>query len=86
MTEFKTWRDIMDWADRGGYKRMAKRMAINNACWKSSGEFGRSQVAICDAMRFADSEDERVRIAEDIEASLEGDYLVNNWEGEENGK
>lgn len=76
MKDFKSWRDIMDWANKGGYKRMAKRMAINNACWNSSGEFGRSQVAICDAMRFAGSEDERVRIAEDIEESLKGDIVI----------
>ena len=76
MEEFKSWRDIRDWADRGGYKRMAKRMAINNACWNSSGEFGRSQIAICDAMRFAESEEERTRIAEDIEESLKGDVVI----------
>lgn len=83
MTEFRTWRDIRDWADRGGYKRMVKRMDINNACWNSSGEFGRSQVAICDAMRFTKSEEERIAVAEKIEASLEGDYVVDNGEDED---
>lgn len=76
MKDFKSWRDIRDWADRGGYKRMVKRMDINNACWNSSGEFGRSQVAICDAMRFADSEEEREKVAQEIEESLKKDILV----------
>ena len=73
MEEFKTWRDILDWANRGGYKKMAKRMELNNRCWNSSGEFGRSQVAICDAMRFAKSEDERIEVAESIEKELAGE-------------
>lgn len=76
MEDFKNWRDIRDWADRGGYKRMVRRMDINNACWNSSGEFGRSQVAICDAMRFAKSEEERRATAEDIEESLKGDIVI----------
>lgn len=76
MEDFKSWRDIRDWADRGEYKRMVKRMDINNACWNSSGEFGRSQVAICDAMRFAKSEEERIEVAEEIEESLKEDILV----------
>lgn len=76
MEDFKSWRDIRDWADRGGYKRMVKRMDINNACWNSSGEFGRSQVAICDAMRFAKSEEERIEVAEEIEESLKGDIVI----------
>lgn len=77
MTEFKTWRDIMEWANRRGYKKMAKRMELNNTCWNSPGEFGRSQVAICDAMRFAGSEEERLEAAKKIEKSLEDDWLVN---------
>lgn len=76
MEDFKSWRDIRDWADRGGYKRMVKRMDINNACWNSSGEFGRSQVAICDAMRFVKSEEERIEVAEEIEESLKGDIVI----------
>lgn len=77
--EFKTWRDIHDWADSNGYKAMAKRMRINNQCWNSSGEFGRSQVAICDAMRFADTEEERHAIAKDIEKECQADWF---YEGE----
>ena len=76
MEDFKSWRDIRDWADRGGYKRMVKRMDINNACWNSSGEFGRSQVAICDAMRFAKSEEDREKVADEIEESLKGDIAI----------
>lgn len=55
---------------------MVKRMEINNACWNSSGEFGRSQVAICDAMRFAESEEDRIAVAEEIEESLKGDIVI----------
>ena len=55
---------------------MVKRMEINNACRNSSGEFGRSQVAICDAMRFAESEEDRIAVAEEIEKSLKGDIVI----------
>ena len=55
MKEFKTWRDIKEWFE--------KRMQLNNDCWWSSGEFGRSQVYICDSMRFAESEEERHEVA-----------------------
>jgi hypothetical protein len=74
--EFKGWRDILSWAKENGFERISKRLEINNACWNSSGEFGRSQVAICDAMRFAKSEEERMSIAEDIEESLKGDIVI----------
>jgi hypothetical protein len=76
MKEFKGWRDILSWAKENGFERISKRLEINNACWNSSGEFGRSQVAICDAMRFAKSEEERMSIAEDIEESLKGDIVI----------
>jgi hypothetical protein len=76
MKEFKGWRDILSWAKENGFERISKRLEINNACWNSSGEFGRSQVAICDAMRFAESEEERMSIAEDIEESLKGDIVI----------
>lgn len=76
MKEFKNWREIKEWAVEHGFERMARRMQINNDCWMSSGEFGRSQVAICDAMRFAEDEDARVETAEEIEASLEGDWCL----------
>ena len=51
---WKSWRDIKEWAEAEGYKHLAARMQLNNDCWKSSGEFGRSQVAICDALRFCE--------------------------------
>lgn len=75
MKEFKNWREIMEWAKAHGYQRMARRMEINNDCWNSCGEFGRSQVAICDAMRYAESEGERVEVAENIEQELAGDIV-----------
>lgn len=67
MKEFKTWREIKEWAEKNGFNNMAKRMQLNNDCWNSSGEFGRSQVQICDAMRFADSEEDRLEIAKQID-------------------
>lgn len=51
---WKSWRDIKEWAEAEGYKHLAARMQLNNDCWQSSGEFGRSQVAICDALRFCE--------------------------------
>jgi hypothetical protein len=76
MKEFKSWHDIQDWAKENGYDRMATRMQVNNDCWNSCGEFGRSQVAICDAMRFADTEDERHEIAKQIEGDLADDIVT----------
>lgn len=67
MKEFKSWREIMEWAKSNDFNNMAKRMQLNNDCWNSSGEFGRSQVQICDAMRFADSEEDRLEIAKQID-------------------
>lgn len=76
MKEFKNWHDIKDWAEENGFKNIPKRMQINNDYWMSSGEFGRSQVQICDALRFADTEEERLRIAEEIEEDLESDFVT----------
>lgn len=73
MVEFKSWRDIRDWCDERGYKNIVKRMDLNNSCWWSSGEFGRSQVAICDALRFADDLE---ATAEAIEEELNDDELI----------
>lgn len=67
MEEFKSWRDIKAWCEDHGHDKLARRMQLNNDCWMSSGEFGRSQVAICDAMRFAESEEEREEIANSFE-------------------
>lgn len=74
MTKFKSWRDIRDWADEKGFKNLVARMELNNRCWNSSGEFGRSQVAICDAIRFAKSEDEREEIAKQLDKEMEENY------------
>lgn len=76
MKEFKTWHDIQDWARENGFKNIVKRMQINNDCWMSSGEFGRSQVEICDSLRFCKSEEERLEVARDIEESLNHDFVT----------
>ena len=76
MKEFKTWRDIKNWADENGFKNIVKRMEINNACWNSSGEFGRSQVEICDSLRFCKTEDKRLEVAEEIEEGLSHDFIT----------
>ena len=80
--EFKSWKDIRDWADKHGFKNIVKRMNINNDCWSSSGEFGRSQVNICDSIRFAKDEEERINIATEIEAVLEKDFITTGHLGE----
>lgn len=73
MKEFKSWRDIKAWFEENGYDQLAKRMQLNNDCWNSSGEFGRSQVHICDSMRFAESEEERHEVAQSL---CEDDDLI----------
>lgn len=83
MKEFESWRDIKSWAEKHNFGRLAQRLQLNNDCWQSSGEFGRSQVAICDAMRFADSEDERLKIANEIEQELADDIVLQCLEKEE---
>lgn len=81
MTAFKSWRDIKAYAEEHGFERMATRLQINNDCWNSSGEFGRRQTRICDAMRFAETEEQRLEIAADIERELEEDFVVNAYMG-----
>lgn len=76
MKEFKNWYDIQDWAKENGFKNIVKRMQINNDYWNSSGEFGRSQVKICDSLRFCNSEEERLEVAENIEEILNSDYMT----------
>lgn len=76
METFKSWQDIKQWALDNGYNHMANRLQLNNDCWMSSGEFGRSQVAICDAMRMAENEAQRKAVAKDIEKELMGDDLA----------
>ena len=76
MKEFKTWHDIQDWAKENDFKNIVKRMQINNDCWNSSGEFGRSQVEICDSLRFCKSEEERLEVAGEIEEELNHDFVT----------
>lgn len=71
--DFKNWREIRDWAEEHGYKNIVKRMELNNRCWNSSGEFGRSQVAICDAIRYAQDIE---LIADAIEQELASDEVT----------
>ena len=64
MKEFKSWRDIKEWFEQHGYPVLAKRMQMNNDCWNGCGECGKSQVAICDAMRYAQTEEEIHEVAQ----------------------
>lgn len=73
MKEFKNWREIMEWCRENGFEKLAKRMQVNNDCWNSCGEFGRSQVMICDSIRFAESEEERLEVAQALQ---DGDELI----------
>ena len=74
MKDFKNWQDIKEWATKNNFYNLAKRMQLNNDCWNSSGEFGRSQVEICDALRFAQSEDERIEIAQEFDQAFASNY------------
>ena len=65
---FKSWHDIKAFAEQHKLDNLARRLQLNNDCWMSSGEFGRDQVAICDAIRFAEDEDEALDIASEIDA------------------
>lgn len=76
MAEFKNWREIKEWAESNGFPLLAKRLQLNIDCWWSSGEFGRSQVYLCDNMRYATSEDERRDVAEMLERELTGDEVL----------
>lgn len=71
--DFKNWREIRDWAEEHGYKNIVKRMELNNKYWNSCGEFGRSQVAICDAIRYAQDIEE---VAGVIEQELASDEVT----------
>lgn len=74
MEEFKDWKDIKSWAKKHKFDNLAKRMQLNNDYWNSSGEFGRSQVEICDALRFAQSKEERLRIAQEFDQAFASNY------------
>lgn len=49
-------------------------MDLNNKCWNSSGEFGRSQVEICDNIRLAPTEPDAIEIAQQMDAQMEENY------------
>lgn len=72
--DFKSWRDIMTWAKEKGLKHLVARMELNNRCWNSSGEFGRSQVEICDNIRLALTEADAEEIAIQMDAQMEENY------------
>lgn len=74
MKQFNSWREIRDWAIENGYHKMAARMDLNNSGWNSSGEFGRSQKEICDAIRFAKTEKDRHRIAQEIDDATKENF------------
>lgn len=77
MQSFKNWHDIQEWAKENGFKNIVKRMQVNNKCWNSSGEFGRSQIEICDNLRFAQCEEDRLEIAKEMEDELSHDFVTN---------
>lgn len=58
----------------GGYNNIVKRMDLNDSCWMSSGEFGKSQRDICDSLRFASDEDEAIEIANEMEEAFSENY------------
>lgn len=72
--EFISWRDIREWASNKGLKNLVARMELNNRCWNSSGEFGRSQVEICDVIRLAKTEDDALKIATRLNEEMEENY------------
>lgn len=71
---WKNWKDIKKWAEKNGFKNLAKRMQLNNDCWMSSGEFGRSQVEICDNLRYAEDEEEAKEIAKSMDDNCKENY------------
>ena len=76
MEQFKNWHEIKDWAVDNGFDKLARRLQLNNDCWASSGEFGRSQVYLCDSLRACESEAERLEVGEELESELENDELL----------
>ena len=74
--DFKDWGEIKAWAVENGFELLAKRLQLNNDCWWGCGEFGRSQVAICDSIRFADTLDEQLEIAGAWETELADDIVL----------
>lgn len=76
MRNFKDWKEIQEWAIENGFSHLATRLQINNDYWMSSGEFGRSQVSICDSIRFCQSEEERLDVGKELDKMLAEDELV----------
>ena len=74
MKTFKDWKEIRDWAKDNGWTNLAARMQLNNDAWNSSGEFGRSQVEICDSIRFAETEEQQRNIAEQLNEQCSSNY------------
>lgn len=77
---FKTWRDIKEWAEKNRLKNLVARMDLNHKYWESSGEFGRSQVQICDLIRNSETEEIALKYAKDMDAQFEKNYGL--WEEE----
>lgn len=71
---WKGWEDVKAWAEKNGFTNLVKRMQLNNDCWMSSGEFGRSQVEICDSLRYATDEDNALRMAENLDKAFSKNY------------
>lgn len=71
---WKSWEDIKKWAEKNGFKNLAKRMQLNNDCWMSCGEFGRDQTYICDSLRFAKDENEAIEIASQLDCDDGSEY------------
>lgn len=74
MKNFYSWKDIKDWAEKKGFKNLSARLQLNNDCWMSSGEFGRNQVEICDTLRLAETEEERLSIAKKFDNQFKTNY------------
>lgn len=71
---WKGWLDIKKWAESIGCQNLANRLQLNNDCWMSSGEFGRSQKEICDNLRFAKSEEEALKMAREMDKQFATNY------------
>lgn len=67
---WRSWRDVRKWCEENEYMNIVKRMNLNNVFWDRSGEFERSQKAICDRLKDANSEDEAHRIAGELDESF----------------
>lgn len=73
---WRSWRDILAFVEELGCKALAKRMRINNKCWESSGEFGRSQVEICNTILACRTREEAEDVVRDMEEAMAEDIVV----------